>query len=58
LIFYFFFLFNKKISESDLFKFIRDGRVVDEYGEQIDVEEFITMALDWGKEDGWDIETY
>jgi hypothetical protein len=45
-------------TKEELFKFIRDGRVVDEYGEQIDVEEFITMALDWGKEDGWDIETY
>jgi hypothetical protein len=45
-------------TKDELFKFIRDGRVVDEYGEQIDAEEFITMALDWGKEDGWDIETY
>lgn len=45
-------------TKEELFKFIRDGRIVDEYGEQIDVEEFITMALDWGKEDGWDIETY
>jgi hypothetical protein len=45
-------------TKEELFKFIRDGRVVDEYGEQIDVEEFITMALDWGKDDGWDIETY
>jgi len=24
----------------------------------IDVEEFIIMALEWGKDDGWDIETY
>ena len=45
-------------TKEELFKFIRDGRVVDEYGEQIDVEEFITMALDWGKDDGWDSETY
>ena len=45
-------------TKEELFEFIRSGRVVDEYGQQIDVEEFITMALDWGKEDGWDIETY
>jgi len=45
-------------TKQELFKFIRDGRVVDEYGQQIDVEEFITMALEWGKDDGWDIETY
>ena len=24
----------------------------------IDQEEFIQMALSWGQEDGWDIETY
>ena len=45
-------------TKEELFEFIRDGRVVDEYGQQIDVEEFITMAVDWGKEDGWDSETY
>ena len=45
-------------TKEELFKFIRDGRIVDEYGEQIDAEEFITMALEWGKEDGWDIEAY
>ena len=36
-----------------LIKFIRSGRVVDEYGSQIDVEDFIEMALDWGQPDGW-----
>lgn len=45
-------------SKEELFKFIRSGRIVDEYGQQINVEEFITMALEWGKEDGWDSETY
>jgi len=45
-------------TKEELFKFIRDGRVVDEYGNQIEAEEFITMALDWGKDDGWDVETY
>lgn len=45
-------------TKDQLFKFIRSGRVVDEYGHQMNVEEFITMALEWGKEDGWDVETY
>jgi len=49
---------NHYKTKEELFKFIRDGRVVDEYGTQMDTEEFITMALDWGKEDGWDSETY
>jgi hypothetical protein len=35
-----------------LLEFIRSGRVVDEYGEEQDVEEFITMALNWGEPDG------
>ena len=39
---------NKK----QLLKFIRSGRVVDEYGEEIGVEEFIKMALEWGEPDG------
>lgn len=39
---------NKK----QLLKFIRTGRVVDEYGEEIEVEEFIKMALEWGEPDG------
>jgi hypothetical protein len=45
-------------TKEELFKFIRSGRVVDEYGRVIDQEEFIQMALEWGQEDGWDIETY
>lgn len=39
---------NKKT----LLEFIRLGRVVDEYGVEQDVEEFITMALEWGEPDG------
>ena len=31
----------------ELFKFIRSGRVVNEYGEEINQEEFIEMALNW-----------
>lgn len=40
---------NKK----ELLEFIRKGRVVDEYGREEPVEEFIKMALEWGEPDGW-----
>ncbi len=44
---------NKYYSnKEELLKFIRDGRVVDEYGEEMDVNEFIVMALNWGEPDG------
>jgi len=39
---------NKK----ELLDFIRKGRIVDEYGQRIDVEEFIEMSLSWGQPDG------
>lgn len=45
-------------TKEELFKFIKSGRVVDEYGRQIDCQEFIEMALEWGKDDGWDLESY
>ena len=38
--------------KQSLLNFIRDGRVVDEYGEEQDVNEFIVMALNWGEPDG------
>ena len=41
--------FNKE----GLFSFIRSGRVVDEYGELIENEEFIEMALNWCQPDGY-----
>lgn len=44
--------------KDELFKYIRKGRVIDEYGQLIDVEEFIQMALDWCKDDGWDTDSY
>lgn len=45
---------NKYYSnKEELLNFIRKGRVVNEYGEQIDVEEFIEMALSWGEPNGW-----
>jgi hypothetical protein len=40
-------------NKEGLLSFIRSGRVVDEYGEEENVEEFITMALEWGEPDGW-----
>jgi hypothetical protein len=39
-------------NKEELLKFIRSGRVVDEYGELQDTEEFIKMALEWGQPDG------
>ena len=40
-------------NKEELLNFIRSGRVVDEYGELQDTEEFIKMALDWGQPDGY-----
>jgi len=40
-------------NKEELFKFIRSGRVVDEYGELQDTEEFIKMALEWGQPGGY-----
>ena len=39
-------------NKEELLKFIRSGRIVDEYGMEIDPEEFIKMALEWGQPDG------
>ena len=50
---------NKYYSnKEEIFQFIKSGRVVDEYGEEMDVEEFINMALEWGQPDGLDGESY
>ena len=40
-------------NKEELFNFIRSGRIVDEYGELQDTEEFIKMALEWGQPDGY-----
>ncbi len=40
-------------NKEELLSFIRSGRVVNEYGEEQEVEEFIEMALNWGEPDGW-----
>ena len=39
-------------NKEELLKFIRSGRIVDEYGEIQNTEEFIKMALEWGQPDG------
>lgn len=39
-------------NKEELLNFIRAGRIVDEYGMEINQEEFIKMALDWGQPDG------
>ena len=47
--------FNKNkyySNKEELLDFIRKGRVVDEYGSPMEVEEFIEMALSWGQPDG------
>jgi hypothetical protein len=44
--------------KESLLEFIRSGRIVNEYSEELNVEEFIEMSLSWGEDDGWDLETY
>ena len=39
-------------TKEELLAFVRSGRVVDEYGTEHDVEEFIEMALNWNEPDG------
>ena len=44
---------NKYYSnKEELIKFVLSGRVVDEYGEEIDSQEFLDMAFNWGEPDG------
>jgi hypothetical protein len=45
-------------NKEELLNFIRIGRVIDEYGNEMDVEDFITMALEWGQPDGYDLKRY
>jgi hypothetical protein len=37
--------------------FVRSGRVIDEYGEEISPDEFLEMAYNWCV-DGWDNQKY
>jgi hypothetical protein len=39
-------------NKEELLSFIRSGRVVDEYGSEWNVEDFITMSFEWGEPDG------
>ena len=40
-------------NKEELLKFVRSGRIVDEYGELQNTEEFIKMSLEWGQPDGY-----
>jgi len=39
-------------TKEELIAFILNGRVVDEYGEEQDPQEFLDMAFTWGEPDG------
>lgn len=39
-------------SKEELIQFVLSGRVVNEYGEEIDSQEFLDMAFAWGEPDG------
>jgi hypothetical protein len=39
-------------NKEELIQFVLSGRVVDEYGEQIDSQEFLDMVFAWGEPDG------
>jgi len=43
--------------KEELFAFIRSGRVINEYGEELGAEEFKEMALNWCT-DGFDTQSY
>ena len=52
--------FHKNAYYSDkatLEAFVRSGRVIDEYGEEISPDDFLEMAFNWCP-DGWDSQTY
>lgn len=40
-------------NKQTLIDYVLSGRVVNEYGEEIDSQEFLNMAFDWGGPDGW-----
>ena len=39
-------------SKEELIQFVLSGRVINEYGEEIDPQEFLDMAFAWGEPDG------
>lgn len=44
-------------NKEELFNFIKSGRIIDEYGEEITPDEFIEMSTTWCV-DGYDTQTY
>jgi len=53
--------FNKEKYYKDkasLEEYVKSGRVIDEYGDELSPEDFLKMAYEWGAEDGWDTQTY
>jgi hypothetical protein len=44
-------------NKESLFDFISTGRIINEYGEEIDINEFKEISLNWNK-DGYDAEKY
>jgi len=40
-------------NKETLIEYALSGRVVNEYGEEINSQEFLDMAFDWGEPDGW-----
>ena len=50
---------NKHYSnKQELIDYVLSGRVVNEYGEELDSQEFLDMAFDWGEPDGWTLKEY
>lgn len=39
-------------NKQELIDYVLSGRVVDEYGEEMNQQEFLDMAFDWGEPDG------
>ena len=44
--------------KESLLEFIKSGRILDEYGDELSQYEFIEMSFSWGQEDGFDSESY
>ena len=40
------------LNKEELIQFVLSGRVVDEYGDEIEPQEFLDMAFEWGQPDG------
>lgn len=43
--------------KESLLEFIKSGRILDEYGDELSQDEFIEMSFSWGQEDGFDSES-